>query len=73
MREAKENFTRSGGIRVRLKKCKSCGKYTLQENCPSCGGKAVSPHPAKFSPEDPYGEYRRRLKREALDLGGSND
>jgi H/ACA ribonucleoprotein complex subunit 3 len=37
--------------------------YTLGERCPECGGPAVNSAPAPFSPEDPYGEYRRALKR----------
>jgi len=37
--------------------------YTLGERCPDCGGEAVNSAPAPFSPEDPYGEYRRALKR----------
>jgi len=36
--------------------------YTLDEECPECGGAAVNSAPAPFSPEDPYGEYRRALK-----------
>lgn len=55
-----------------MKKCKSCETYTLQEECPECGEKAVSPHPAGFSPEDPYGEYRRKLKRKEMNLSGEN-
>lgn len=55
-----------------MKKCKNCGIYTLQEKCPKCGEETVTPHPAKFSPEDPYGEYRRKLKKEKMDLGSSN-
>lgn len=51
-----------------MKKCKSCGIYTLKGECLECGGKVVSPHPPKFSPEDPYGEYRRKLKKEEMDL-----
>ena len=42
-------------------KCKKCGKYTLSEKC-ECGGMAVNPRPAKFSPEDKFGEYRRKAK-----------
>lgn len=42
-------------------KCVECGKYTLNEIC-SCGGKALSPIPAKYSPQDHYGEYRRKAK-----------
>ena len=37
--------------------------YTLGEACPECGAEAVNSAPAPFSPEDPYGEYRRALKR----------
>jgi len=37
--------------------------YTLGEECPKCGNPAVNSAPAPFSPEDPYGEYRRALKR----------
>jgi len=48
---------------VLLKRCTSCREYTLQEACPRCGAKAIPNRPAKFSPEDQYGEYRRRLKR----------
>jgi H/ACA ribonucleoprotein complex subunit 3 len=48
---------------VLLKRCTQCQEYTLQEACPRCGGAAKPPRPAKFSPEDQYGEYRRRLKR----------
>lgn len=53
--------------RVLLLRCTSCHDYTLHEACPHCGGKATPNRPAKYSPEDPYGEYRRRLKR--LDRG----
>jgi H/ACA ribonucleoprotein complex subunit 3 len=37
--------------------------YTLTEQCPECGAEAVNSAPAPFSPEDPYGSYRRSLKR----------
>ncbi len=53
---------------MKMKKCKSCGIYTLSDTCPECGGETSSPHPPKFSPEDPYGEYRRRLKKQEMDL-----
>lgn len=46
-----------------LKRCTGCGEYTLKERCPSCQGKVASARPAKYSPEDHYGEYRRRLKK----------
>jgi H/ACA ribonucleoprotein complex subunit 3 len=43
--------------------CPKCQDYTLKDVCPRCGGKAVQNTPAKFSPEDNYGEYRRKLKK----------
>ncbi|MCD6409273.1 MAG: RNA-protein complex protein Nop10 [Candidatus Verstraetearchaeota archaeon] len=47
-----------------LRKCKSCGKYTISEKkCPYCGGELGNPHPPKFSPEDKYGKYRRMMKK----------
>jgi H/ACA ribonucleoprotein complex subunit 3 len=45
-------------------KCVACGIYTLEETCPKCGAKAKIPMPARFSPEDHYGEYRRKLLRQ---------
>jgi H/ACA ribonucleoprotein complex subunit 3 len=47
-----------------MKKCGVCSTYTLKEACPNCGERTVSPHPAKFSPGDKYGKYRRMLRRE---------
>ncbi len=46
-------------------KCTGCGKYTMKESC-ICGSKALSPKPPKFSPEDKYGEYRRKVKHDEL-------
>jgi H/ACA ribonucleoprotein complex subunit 3 len=37
--------------------------YTLSSTCPACGAPAVNSAPAPFDPADPYGEYRRALKR----------
>lgn len=50
----------------KIKKCKKCGKYTLKDKCPGCGGKAVDHGPGKFSPQDRYGEYRRKEKLKSL-------
>ena len=45
-----------------INKCSTCSKYTLsKEICPECSGKTKSAHPARFSPEDKWGVYRRRL------------
>jgi H/ACA ribonucleoprotein complex subunit 3 len=46
-----------------MRYCKACRDYTLKDVCPRCGRKAIQNTPAKFSPEDNYGEYRRRLKK----------
>jgi H/ACA ribonucleoprotein complex subunit 3 len=48
-----------------LRKCMACSRYTMKDLCPSCGQKTIEPGPAKYSPEDHYGKYRRALKREA--------
>ncbi len=42
--------------------CPHCDVYTLELRCPRCGRQTVSAHPPKFSPEDKYGEYRRKAK-----------
>lgn len=47
-----------------MRYCRNCGEYTLKGRCPSCGHQTHTPEPARFSPQDPYGEYRRRLKKE---------
>ena len=36
--------------------------YTLKEKCPACGKPTATAGPAKYSPEDRYGKYRRQLK-----------
>lgn len=41
--------------------------YTLSADCPECGRDTENSAPAPFSPEDPYGEYRRALKRRVRD------
>lgn len=51
-------------------KCRRCGKYTLHEACPDCGGPALNPKPARYSPEDKYSGYRREAKREELEKRG---
>ncbi|HWG92487.1 MAG TPA: RNA-protein complex protein Nop10 [Candidatus Thermoplasmatota archaeon] len=42
--------------------CPSCKVYTMAERCPRCSTPSVKPGPARYSPEDNYGEYRRKLK-----------
>ncbi|KUG14546.1 hypothetical protein ASZ90_015820 [hydrocarbon metagenome] len=44
----------------RIRRCPHDRTYTLQGACPICGSPTATPHPASFSPQDRYGEYRRR-------------
>ncbi|RDD52541.1 RNA-protein complex protein Nop10 [Nanoarchaeota archaeon NZ13-N] len=46
-----------------IRKCLNCKVYTFREVCPYCGNKTKSIIPPKFSPEDKWGEYRRRMKK----------
>lgn len=49
-----------------LSKCMKCSRYTLEEDkCPECGGPVTTPQPPRYSPQDKYGEYRRKAKRKA--------
>jgi H/ACA ribonucleoprotein complex subunit 3 len=41
-------------------------QYTMQGICPKCRSKTINVKPAKYSPEDPYGNYRREAKKEML-------
>ena len=47
----------------KIQRCPECGMYTLSDRCKGCGVKTVNPKPPKFSPEDKYGEYRRKQKK----------
>lgn len=49
---------------MKLLKCIKCDEYTLRKICPRCSEKTTNPRPAKFSPEDRYGKYRRMMKKE---------
>jgi H/ACA ribonucleoprotein complex subunit 3 len=61
-------------MRLLMRKCPSCKRYTLKESCPACGGRTVSPHPPRFSPEDKYADYRARsIGIEDLDKGDSRE
>lgn len=44
-----------------MKKCVSCKLYTIKTKCPKCGQNTNSPEPPKFSPQDKYGAYRRKM------------
>ncbi len=42
--------------------CEKEKRYTMKEEC--CGQKTRNPKPPKYSPEDPYGRYRRMAKKD---------
>ncbi|HDJ38616.1 MAG: RNA-protein complex protein Nop10 [Methanosarcinales archaeon] len=50
-------------MKSRILKCTECNRYTLKTICPACGAVATNPCPARYSPEDRYGSYRRKMKR----------
>ncbi len=56
-------------MKMKMKKCRSCGEYTLKDKCPYCDGEVGVIYPAKYSPEDKYGKYRRILKKQQLKNG----
>ncbi|MDI6866311.1 RNA-protein complex protein Nop10 [Methanoculleus sp.] len=47
----------------RIRRCPHEGRYTLSTVCPVCGRRCGPAHPARFSPQDRYGYYRRMLRR----------
>ncbi|MFW9935498.1 MAG: RNA-protein complex protein Nop10 [Candidatus Thorarchaeota archaeon] len=50
-----------------MKKCRQCSTYTLNSTrCPTCNGPVENAHPARFSIEDRYGSYRRKMKKALL-------
>lgn len=46
----------------RIRCCRNDRTYTLSAVCPVCGSPTVTAHPARFSPEDKYGSYRRKAR-----------
>ena len=46
-----------------LRYCKNCRKYTLDKICSKCKEKTISKNPPRFSPQNHYGAYRRKLKK----------
>ena len=53
-----------------LLRCGACRRYSLKATCAACGKATSRPGPAKYSPQDAYGSYRRRLKK-LTKTGGS--
>jgi len=44
-----------------LFKCSECSVYTMDQQCPECGNTAWAVEPPRFSPQDRWGKYRRKL------------
>ena len=47
----------------KILKCFKCSVYTMKEHRTKCNEKTINPRPAKFSPLDKYGKYRRLAKQ----------
>jgi H/ACA ribonucleoprotein complex subunit 3 len=52
-----------------LMRCGSCNRYTMEAQCPLCGGPVERRAPARYSPQARYGRYRRKLMDGALREG----
>jgi len=50
-------------VRAFMRVCKECRRYTLKAACPDCGIATMIPLPPRYSPEDRFGAYRRKLKK----------
>jgi H/ACA ribonucleoprotein complex subunit 3 len=59
-------------MKTSIKKCTICGRYTLKDICPKCKNDTAGSAPAKFSPEDRYGEYRRKALIEEYGENGKH-
>jgi H/ACA ribonucleoprotein complex subunit 3 len=51
-------------MKTTLRLCELCHEYTLKDACPRCGSVTSVPIPPRFSPDDRYGEYRRKARQE---------
>ncbi|HUU76054.1 MAG TPA: RNA-protein complex protein Nop10 [Methanoregulaceae archaeon] len=49
-------------MRGRIRRCPNDFTYTLHMTCPVCSEPTVTAHPARYSPQDRYGTYRRIAK-----------
>jgi H/ACA ribonucleoprotein complex subunit 3 len=59
-------------MRTALRKCPKCQEYALGDVCKRCGSPTLVPIPPRYSPEDRYGEYRRRLRKERGEMHGQH-
>ncbi len=54
-------------MKFQMRRCKTCGEYTLDDLCPECNTKTGVIFPPRYSPQDKYGKYRRLLKKHESD------
>ncbi|MHC1572117.1 MAG: RNA-protein complex protein Nop10 [Methanosarcinales archaeon] len=52
-------------MKFKIRRCTSCHRYTLKEVCPICRSPTENPQSPRFSLKDPYGKYRRLMKKRA--------
>ena len=50
-------------MKTLMRRCTSCWTYTFKSECPECGSDVMNPLPARYSPQDRWGKYRRKLKQ----------
>jgi len=55
-------------MKMKMRRCNSCNLYTIKDVCPNCNGDLNVIYPPKYSIEDKYGKYRRKLKKETFDI-----
>ncbi|MDR3102581.1 MAG: RNA-protein complex protein Nop10 [Methanocalculaceae archaeon] len=46
----------------RIRQCPIDHIYTLLKTCPKCGAETANASPARYSPQDRYGKYRRMVR-----------
>jgi H/ACA ribonucleoprotein complex subunit 3 len=49
-------------MRGHIRQCPHDHTYTLLKFCPVCGTETADVHPARYSPQDHYGTYRRLVQ-----------
>jgi len=49
-------------MKVKILQCTKCREYSLKRKCVKCGADCLSNKPARYSPEDRWGKYRRMAK-----------
>ena len=51
-------------MRSLIRKCRNCGSYTMEEDCPKCGGFADVALPPRYSPLDRFQRFRLKTEKE---------